>query len=229
MPDKKITVTNEMRKAARDVLRAFVSGPKQGMIGSSELARAAAVEIILTAALNTSVKDEFLPLPATLTDEYLREVRNLAAPTTDEKELVDPIRELGRVRSELARMKERAKQAEAERDEMRAMTARDHLAAAWGAAYVPGDGIIPAGAEYMEKYRSGSFFGPRTDGGKLVADGGSTERRLLDEPTPKRPEGAAELEAILAGSWPLDREGLSAAANDLALNGVRVTTEGDPR
>lgn len=49
----------------------------------------------------------------------------------------------------------------------------------------------------------------------------------LTEP-PARPEGAEEIEALLAGSWPIDREGLSAAADDLAMNGVRVVTEEQP-
>lgn len=50
----------------------------------------------------------------------------------------------------------------------------------------------------------------------------------LTEP-PARPEGAEEIEALLAGSWPIDREGLSAAADDLAMNGVRVVSEDGAR
>lgn len=46
---------------------------------------------------------------------------------------------------------------------------------------------------------------------------------------PARPEGAEEIEALLAGSWPIDREGLSAAADDLAMNGVRVVSEDGAR
>lgn len=96
----------------------------------------------------------------------------------------------------------RAEKAEQERDELRAaavelapatpdprpLTAREHLEAAWEAAHVPADGILPKGAEYVERYGDGSFYGPLTSGGGLRADHGVLERRLLDPPAPSRPE-----------------------------------------
>lgn len=105
-----------------------------------------------------------------------------------------------------------------------AMTAREHLDAAWEAAHVPADGIIPAGAGYL--WRS-STTGRVVQGVPDVEDasagtGGIVERRLLD---PARPEGAEEIERLIREA---NREGEGVAdklADRLASRGFRVVTE----
>ena len=63
------------------------------------------------------------------------------------------------------------------------LTAREHLDAAWEAAYVPEDGIIPAGAEYLSRFPDGGLYiGSAWDVG--VRANTRLERRLLDPPAP---------------------------------------------
>ncbi|QCR53230.1 hypothetical protein C1N80_06295 [Brachybacterium sp. SGAir0954] len=143
-------------------------------------------------------------------------------------------------------LERRVEEAERERDDareslreanetvksLRAMTARELLDAALEAAHVPEDGIIPAGAEYMERYGDGSFYGPLTFDGNLPAVQGLLERRLVDPPTPKRPEGAEEIEAYmreLVASHPEDHYG--ELADHLASRGVLppLTDKSEPR
>lgn len=108
----------------------------------------------------------------------------------------------------------------------RPLTARERLDAAWEAAHVPTDGIIPKGAEYVERYGDGSFYGPLTSGGGLRADRGVLERRLLDPPS--RSEGAEELEAVLRDEWSFsDEDAFADLAERLASRGVRVVSEDD--
>ena len=82
-----------------------------------------------------------------------------------------------------------------------AITAREHLDAAWEAAYVPEDGIIRAGAEYIAKYSNGRMSGPFLSPVQVGAHG-TIERRLLDPPAPARPEGAEEWEDWLIEAMP---------------------------
>ena len=81
------------------------------------------------------------------------------------------------------------------------------------------DEMIERGAE---KFRSLPTAMAATDRVRCILTAALTE-------PPARPEGAEEIEALLAGSWPIDREGLSAAADDLAMNGVRVVSEDGAR
>lgn len=103
------------------------------------------------------------------------------------------------------------------------MTAREHLDAAWEAAYVPEDGIIPARAEYIVKYSNGRMSGPFLSPLQVGAHG-TIERRLLDPPAPARPEGAEEIERLLTEglgdfSPPTTPE---AIADLLAVRGLRA-------
>ncbi|WP_087485532.1 hypothetical protein [Brachybacterium massiliense] len=136
----------------------------------------------------------------------------------------------------------RAEKAERERDEWkdsaikamadleraeqpRPLTAREHLSAAWEAAHVPADGIIPAGADYL--WRSAVtgrvVQGTPDDEAASTGAGGSIERRLLDSPS-ARPEWA-DIEDVLNVGWP---EGINGSDNGyiartLHEGGVRVT------
>ena len=116
----------------------------------------------------------------------------------------------------------------------RPLTAREHLDAAWEAAHVPSDGIIPAGAAYlMRSNRTGRVVTPTGDWAApadLPASETWGERRLLDPPAPSRPEGAEEIEAYMremVASHPEDHYG--ELADHLASRGVRVVTEKEAR
>lgn len=101
-----------------------------------------------------------------------------------------------------------------------AMTAREHLDAAWEAAHVPADGIIPEGRMFLDRGTAGVVV-VGAAGNDLASRGSSWERRLVDPPTPARPEGAEEIEALLTGSYAEPRY----VADFLAEHGVRVVTE----
>lgn len=118
--------------------------------------------------------------------------------------------------------------------ERRPLTAREHLQLAWDAAHVPVDGIIPAGAEYIYRLEDGRV----QQGGAAPFARDATEhvmeRRLLDPPTPSRPDGAEEIEAVLRDEWTFsDEDGGEDAFADLAerlaSRGVRVVTEEEAR
>lgn len=122
--------------------------------------------------------------------------------------------------------------------EPRPLTAREHLQLAWDAAHVPADGIIPAGAAYlMRSNRTGRVVTPTGDWAApvdLPASETWGERRLLDPPTPSRPDGAEEIEAVLRDEWTFsDEDGGEDAFADLAerlaSRGVRVVTEEEGR
>ena len=119
-----------------------------------------------------------------------------------------------------------------------ALTAREHLQLAWKVAYVPADGIIPAGAAYlMQSNRTGRVVTPTGAWSApvdLPASEARDERRLLDPPTPSRPDGAEEIEAVLRDEWTFsDEDGGEDAFADLAerlaSRGVRVVTEEEAR
>ena len=119
-----------------------------------------------------------------------------------------------------------------------ALTAREHLQLAWKVAYVPADGVIPAGAAYlMRSNRTGRVVTPTGDWAApvdLPASEAWGERRLLDPPTPSRPDGAEEIEAVLRDEWTFsDEDGGEDAFADLAerlaSRGVRVVTEEEAR
>ncbi|OFT48872.1 hypothetical protein HMPREF3159_13185 [Brachybacterium sp. HMSC06H03] len=115
-----------------------------------------------------------------------------------------------------------------------AMTAREHLDAAWDAAHVPADGMIPAGAKYITRNHAGGMRGPFTDG-EAIPDTdptGFVSRRLLDPPRPEGSEGIDEPlrqanAAALGGA--LTPEQRRALADHLAAMRVRVVAEEDPR
>ena len=128
-----------------------------------------------------------------------------------------------RVRAEAAesqrnKWREIAKRWEVEGDEARTlaasrlgkrentMTARELLDAAWEAAHVPEDGIIPEGCMFLDRGTAGVVV-VGAAGNDLASRGSSWERRLVDPPTPKRPEGAEEWEDWLIDN--LDHEALS--------------------
>ncbi|MFE5777098.1 hypothetical protein [Brachybacterium sp. NPDC056505] len=142
----------------------------------------------------------------------------------------------------LAEQRARAVKAEQERDAMRdgwnvtsnemaaleSMTAREHLDAAWSAAYVPADGIVPAGAAYITRYEGDTLLAS-PDGGNaegLPARGNWGERRLLDPPAPvvsytKR----LALELENAG-W-IREGGAEGVAEHLDALGVRAPEDGE--
>lgn len=116
-----------------------------------------------------------------------------------------------------------------------AMTAREHLDAAWEAAHVPEDGIIPAGADYLwRSAATGRVVQALPDEEDASAGaGGSIERRLLDPLPPARPEGAEKVDGLVE-DWmnTLDGDPDLGGADDrrsladfLARRGVRVVTE----
>lgn len=106
------------------------------------------------------------------------------------------------------------------------LTARELLDATWEVAYVPEDGIIPAGAVHIRRDGRGTIYGPTSRKVNLDADGPGEGRRLLDPPTPKRPGGAEDIEDLLGmcDDMPRDRK-----ADFLASRGVRVVSEEDAR
>ncbi|UQN29463.1 hypothetical protein [Brachybacterium kimchii] len=116
------------------------------------------------------------------------------------------------------------------KDRTAAMTARDHLDAAWEAAHVPADGTIPEGAEYLERVADGPYM-RRTAAGPLSCEvripGGAIERRLLDPPTPKRPEGAEAIQVVLDEWFATDQEDRGKFAEFLAERGVRAPEDGE--
>lgn len=123
-------------------------------------------------------------------------------------------------------------------EQPRALTAREHLDAAWDAAHVPEGGIIPAGAAYlMRSNRTGRVVTPTGDWAApvdLPVSESWGERRLLDPPAPSRPDGAEEIEAVLRDEWTFsDEDGGEDAFADLAerlaSRGVRVVTEKEAR
>ena len=112
-----------------------------------------------------------------------------------------------------------------------ALTAREHLDAAWEAAHVPEDGMIPAETEYMMRFRR-STYGIRKSGPEPVEAESAFSRRMVDPPAPARPDGAEEIEAVLREEWTFsDEDGGGDAFGDLAQRlasrGVRVVGEED--
>lgn len=136
----------------------------------------------------------------------------------------------------------RAEKAEQERDEARQaltevaqggeLTPRELMDAAWDRAYVPEDGVIPANTPFLNKF-CGEVNGPHTISVTMTANDEQhgAERRLLDPPAPKRPEGAESIETALTEAtdelaWQVSQPtDIPALADALASRGVRVTTE----
>lgn len=115
-------------------------------------------------------------------------------------------------------------------EQPRALTAREHLAAAWEAAHVPEDGTIPAGAEYVYRLEDGRVQQGGAASFARDATEHMMERRLLDPPAPSRPDGAEEIEAYMremVASHPEDHYG--ELADHLASRGVRVATAKEAR
>lgn len=111
------------------------------------------------------------------------------------------------------------------------MTARELLDAAWEAAYVPEDGIIPKGAWAIQREPGGQILTAYAEHDNVRAQSlfaPEMERRLLDPPAPKRPEWA-DLGEALDRLWPHGTDGI--AREDIARRlhteaGVRVVSEG---
>lgn len=158
----------------------------------------------------------------------------------------------GGVRIALGRAMERAEKAEQARSEMERLvghaegeladvradlaswlnaTPRELLDAVWEAAYVPEDGIIPKGSEYITRFRNETVTGPYVaweDHASAAPDG---ERRLLDPPTPKRPDGAETfdpiVDAAIRGHSEITAPDVVHAISDaLAEEGVRAPERG---
>lgn len=91
------------------------------------------------------------------------------------------------LQAEVDRWKARAEQS-------RPLTAREHLDAAWDAAHVPADGMIPAGAEYLVRFSPGNYS-VRENGAEPISAEGAFTRRLLDPP---RAAGADVLTRLIA-------------------------------
>lgn len=162
-----------------------------------------------------------------LLDEADAELRDEAdggvAAALIEKEVEQPDAEVRELRSVLAREVARgnALQDALDAAEARPLTAREHLDAAWDAAHVPEDGTIPAGAEYMVRFRAGTY-GVRGAGSEPVDAEGVFTRRLLDPPTPGHADRLRELLAAYEDQDPDadDHEGRLSVY--LARHGVRV-------
>lgn len=117
-----------------------------------------------------------------------------------EKEAEEPTSEVRELREALAREVARGNALQDALDAApHAMTAREHLDAAWEAAHVPADGMIHAGAEYVARKREREVRGPFTTGATIpdTDPSGVLRRRLLDPPAPARPEWA-DAPAVLA-------------------------------
>lgn len=84
--------------------------------------------------------------------------------------------------------------ARADAAEPRPLTAREHLDAAWDAAHVPADGMIPAGAEYLVRFSPGNYS-VRENGAEPISAESAFTRRLLDPP---RAAGADVLTRLIA-------------------------------
>lgn len=178
-------------------------------------------------------------------DRVLRHRNRTIRDLTQERDEARATKDMHKRRADEERA--RAEKAEKERDEARGalrarlgvlaepspLTAREHLDAAWDAAHVPADGMIPAGAKYITRNLAGGMRGPFTDGGTIPGTDptGFESRRLLDPPAPARPERAEEIDeplrqanaAALGGA--LTPEQRRALADHLAAMHVRVVGE----
>ena len=146
-----------------------------------------------------------------------------------EKEVEQPDAEVRELRSALAREVARgnALQDALDAAEPRPLTAREHMDAAWDAAHVPADGMIPAGAEFITRYRSGGLRGPFADG-EAVPDTdptGFVQRRLLDPPTPGHADRLRELLAAYEDQNPDADDYEGRLSVYLARHGARVEEE----
>ncbi|UVY83817.1 hypothetical protein NLU66_16645 [Brachybacterium sp. NBEC-018] len=253
MPDQKITVTDEMVLAYLNEYYEQVdrAKPAPTLNHFTEL-RATVVRNALTAALDAAPTTN----PAhdidwqEVAERHEDTIKALVAERDEaEHELrvseklrrdIDPgpvLDEVARLDGALHEMRTRAEKAEKERDAARAdlagvqgsldawlnATPRELLDATWQAAYVPEDGIIPARTTYLYRHSNGDI---RVFPGTYSADPADQVRRLLDPPTPKRPDGAEEIEALIREA---NREGDGTAgklADRLASRGVRVTEDG---
>lgn len=132
--------------------------------------------------------------------------------------LVEERRFLRAERDEAAREAEELGEALDNVRPMDLMTAREHLDAAWEAAHVPANGVIPKGAEFIARRMNGRYaLGVGT--AINVQEVGS-ECRLIDAPTPTRPDGAEAIEAYI-NEWNTDDAGsFSELADFLAAKGV---------
>lgn len=149
-----------------------------------------------------------------------------------EQEAEEPTAEVRELRSAIARELARGNALQDALDAAPdAMTAREHLDAAWEAAHVPADGIIPEGRMFLDRGSAGVVV-VGAAGHDLESRGSSWERRLVDPPAPARPEGAEELEDLLS-DWFGENDDPDQSNRDLAdhliRKGVRVVTEEDPR
>ncbi|WP_152353290.1 THO complex subunit 7 family protein [Brachybacterium subflavum] len=196
-------------------------------------------------ALNDAVKRSTAPT----TDDTSVDYHAMWRKAEREREQAEATAErYGRTIDKLqARIKElevRAERAEQERDswrsqvplaewekdliENRPLTAREHRDAMWARGHRPVNGAIPAGTPYMFRDPDG-FIGvdladhdvPAIDGPEFV------ERRLIDPPTPTRPEGAEALSRLIADA-DVDEWNCGDLADYLAKHGVRVTEDGTP-
>lgn len=169
-------------------------------------------------------------------DEHVRYDAALAAAEKAERE-----RDEARATKDMHKRRADEERARAEAAESRpltpdTMTAREYLDAAWEAAYVPADGIIPEGCMFLDRGTAGVVV-VGAAGKDLASRGSSWERRLVDPPAPARPEGAEELGELI-GTWTASEDiapaqlptgSLATLADFLAQRGVRVVGGEDPR
>lgn len=206
-------------------------------------------------------------LPSTVTDERRARQEDEQTVTRRERTIRLLNGMANELRRQKVEADARAEKAEKERDEARAdaasltrqlhdaqqdadmsraeaegapLTAREHLDAAWSAGYVPADGIISARTPFLFRANDGGRYRVSMSNGApkdLPVLSSVGERRLLDEPTPKRPEGAEAVESVLAdlddfgGDVPaptVTYAQRARLADLLAEHGVRVTEDGAP-
>jgi len=255
MHDRKITVTDEMARAALACLREYGYFPTLALLHD-------ALTTALDAAPTTDPAhdidwqkvaerhEDTIEALSAERDEAIAHDRQ-PYPTAHAYEAACDALAEQRVRVEKAEQ-ERDEAVESTRYAMRssdtyrkaweeclAMTARDHLDAAWEAAYVPEDGVIPARSRYISRDRIGKTYVVHGWHVTQPAVAEGLERRLLDPPTPKRPDGAEEIESALRGELSnlIDEngrfhgsiDGINGLADRLASRGVRVTETEETR
>lgn len=200
MPDKKITVTDEMIRAARreeesravyasteTTLRAIITAALDAAPTTDEDARKY-IEALLVAVDTEKARAEKAEKERDHFQETTNTFRDKFNEADERAERAEQERD--EARDEAAQWRETAARRVGRILELEAMTARELLDAAWEAAYVPEDGSIPAGTAHIRLDGGGTIYGPVTL--KITMDAGcaSEGRRLLDPPTPKRPEWA---------------------------------------
>lgn len=179
---------------------------------------------------------------------YMRHIVAAAlsvAPMTDEDARTYALEQIEAAQAETTEAVARAEKAERERDEaireaeelgealdnvkpVDTMTAREHLDAAWDAAYVPADGTIPGRTPFLFRTKHGTDRRVSMSTGApddLPTNSVAGERRLLDPPTPARPDWK-RLEDLLREQ---PSGTVTEAARWLIEHGVRAPEDGEER